>query len=218
MPLAYGGGIAELAHCEQLNRIGVEKFVLGHRALDSGFVSAVSRDLGAQAVVGCVDVAGQGDAAVCVTRSGRQATALTPFVWIPMLLCEKVLLRAETLVEVQDGPRMVDRVWEGRIVLLPGQEATVLVGHLNGAGYVGANFQELVYLINVDKVDKQLSIAALAGRALELHPVHRAPGAADKRAALAQYDASTGRFTLPARTAVVFVVPQQQALKAKRGG
>ncbi|MCV2353624.1 DUF3372 domain-containing protein [Paucibacter sp. B2R-40] len=96
------------------------------------------------------------------------------------------------------------------------QEATVLVGHLNGAGYAGANFQELVYLINVDKSDKQLSVPALAGRNFELHPVHRAPGAADKRAAQAKYEAGTGQFTLPARTAVVFVV--QQPLKAKRGG
>src|SRR6185436_14817294 len=32
------------------------------------------------------------------------------------------------------------------------QEATVLVGRLDGVGYPGANFNELVYLINVDKV------------------------------------------------------------------
>ncbi len=97
------------------------------------------------------------------------------------------------------------------------QEATVLVGHLNGAGYAGANFQELVYLINVDKADKQLSIAALAGRAFELHPVHRLAAAADQRAAQAKYEAGTGQFTLPARTAVVFVVPQATT-KARRGG
>ncbi|MCV2370290.1 alpha-1,6-glucosidase domain-containing protein [Roseateles oligotrophus] len=96
------------------------------------------------------------------------------------------------------------------------QEPTVLVGHLNGVGYAGANFQELVYLINVDKTDKQLNIAALAGRAFELHPVHRSPAAADKRAALARFDSATGQFTLPARTAVVFVL--QPPLMGKRGG
>ena len=86
------------------------------------------------------------------------------------------------------------------------QEPTVLVGRVNGAGYPGANFDELVYLINVDKTDKQLNIPALAGHALELHPVHTAAAAADKRAALAGFDRATGRFSLPARTAVVFVV------------
>ena len=86
-----------------------------------------------------------------------------------------------------------------------GQEPTVLVGRLNGVGYPGANFDELVYLINVDKTDKQLTLPALAGRALELHPVHTAAGAADRRAALAGFDRATGRFSLPARTAVVFV-------------
>ena len=87
-----------------------------------------------------------------------------------------------------------------------GQEPTVLVGRLHGVGYPGANFDELVYLINVDKTDKQLTLPALAGRPLELHPVHTAAGAADRRAALAAFDRSSGRFSLPARTAVVFVV------------
>ena len=78
MPLAYGGGITALNHCEQLNRIGVEKIVLGHAALDPSLVREVSRDLGAQALVGCVDVVGAGPAARCVTRSARNATPLTP--------------------------------------------------------------------------------------------------------------------------------------------
>ena len=85
------------------------------------------------------------------------------------------------------------------------QEATVLVGRLNGVGYPGANFDELVYLINVDKTAKALTLPTLAGRALELHPVHTAPGAADRRAAQATFDRTTGSFNLPARTAVVFV-------------
>lgn len=78
MPLAYGGGISALAHCEQLNRIGVEKFVLGDAALDTGLVHEVSRDLGSQALVACVDVAGAGSDARCVTRSAKHATGRTP--------------------------------------------------------------------------------------------------------------------------------------------
>ena len=86
------------------------------------------------------------------------------------------------------------------------QEATVLVGRLNGVGYPGANFDELVYLINVDKTDKQLSLPTLAGHALTLHPVHTAAAAADKRAAGASFNSASGVFSLPARSAVVFVV------------
>ncbi|MGN6830003.1 alpha-1,6-glucosidase domain-containing protein [Paucibacter sp. M5-1] len=85
------------------------------------------------------------------------------------------------------------------------QEPTVLVGRLNGVGYPGANFDELVYLINVDKTPKQLSLPELAGRALELHPVYAAAGAADQRARQAQFERASGSFSLPARTAVVFV-------------
>lgn len=78
MPLAYGGGITELAHCEELNRAGVEKYVLGHGALNHDLVRAVSRDIGSQAVVACVDVQGQGGAARCMTRSASAATGKTP--------------------------------------------------------------------------------------------------------------------------------------------
>ncbi|MGQ3051660.1 MAG: alpha-1,6-glucosidase domain-containing protein [Roseateles sp.] len=87
------------------------------------------------------------------------------------------------------------------------QEPTVLIGRLNGVGYPGANFSELVYLINVDKTAKTLTLPALAGRALALHPVHTAATAADKRAAQASFNGATGSFNVPARTAVVFVAP-----------
>ena len=96
------------------------------------------------------------------------------------------------------------------------QEPTVLVGRLNGVGYPGANFDELVYLINVDKTAHQLTLPTLAGHALQLHPVHTAPGAADARAAQASFDSATGRFDVPARTAVVFVArPALSSLKAR---
>ncbi len=75
MPLAYGGGISDISHCEQLNRIGVEKFVLGHAAFDETLVRAVVQDIGSQAVVACVDVAGRGSDARCMTHS---ATRLSP--------------------------------------------------------------------------------------------------------------------------------------------
>ena len=89
------------------------------------------------------------------------------------------------------------------------QVPTVLVGQINGAlpsAYAGAGFKELVYFLNVDKVPQNLTIDVLKNKALVLHPVHTAAGAADKRAATATYTAGTGAFSIPARTAVVFVV------------
>ena len=78
MPLAYGGGIMQLAQCEQLNRVGVEKIVLGHAAFDAELVRSASRDVGSQAVVACVDVVGHGHSARCVTQSARNDTGRTP--------------------------------------------------------------------------------------------------------------------------------------------
>jgi len=84
-----------------------------------------------------------------------------------------------------------------------GQVPTVVAAHLDGAGYAGAGFRSIVYMINVGK--EEASIAGEAGKQYRLHPVHTVPGAADKRAATARYDAAAGRFTVPPRTAAVFV-------------
>ena len=78
MPMAYGGGIASMAQCEELNRAGIEKFVLGGSAMDGALVHALVRDLGSQAIVACVDVVGTGAAARCVIHSGETATDLAP--------------------------------------------------------------------------------------------------------------------------------------------
>jgi imidazole glycerol-phosphate synthase subunit HisF len=78
MPLSYGGGITELAHCERLNRLGVEKFVFGDSALDHELVKSACRDLGTQAVVACVDVVRAGSTLRCVTRSATRDTGRDP--------------------------------------------------------------------------------------------------------------------------------------------
>lgn len=78
MPLAYGGGISRQAHTEQLNRIGIEKVILGSASFDLKFVQALSRDIGTQAVVACVDVKGDGINARCVTHSAHYDTGIDP--------------------------------------------------------------------------------------------------------------------------------------------
>ena len=89
----------------------------------------------------------------------------------------------------------------------PQQVPEVIVGHLLGRGYPGANFSEMLYLVDVDTKSQTLRFTGESGKGYVLHPVHRAAGATDRRAAeQASYDAASGRFTVPARTAVVFVV------------
>jgi pullulanase/glycogen debranching enzyme len=87
----------------------------------------------------------------------------------------------------------------------PQQEPTVIAAHLDGRGLAGAGFAGMRYFINVDKVAHVVSDEAARGRQLTLHPVHTAPSAGDKRAAQARFDAASGAFSIPPRTAVVFV-------------
>ncbi|GAB2852314.1 hypothetical protein GCM10027277_20850 [Pseudoduganella ginsengisoli] len=85
------------------------------------------------------------------------------------------------------------------------QVPTVIAARIEGAGYPGAGFKTVTYLINVDKVEQSVTAESEKGKRYKLHPVLAAPGAADKRAKEARYDAASGKFTVPARTAVVFV-------------
>jgi pullulanase-type alpha-1,6-glucosidase len=90
----------------------------------------------------------------------------------------------------------------------PEQISTVQAGHLQGTGYAGAGFRELLYLVNVDKHPHALLLDAEKGKPWVLHPVHLDPKAADLRPVTqARFEPVTGRFTVPARTALVFVLP-----------
>jgi pullulanase-type alpha-1,6-glucosidase len=87
----------------------------------------------------------------------------------------------------------------------PEQMPTVIAGRLDGTGYDGAGFKAVLYLLNVDKTAQAIVVPQETGRAWRLHPVHTSSTAADQRARDTRYDATTGRFTIPPRTAVVFV-------------
>ena len=87
----------------------------------------------------------------------------------------------------------------------PKQNPLVVAGHLDGAGLEGA-FGEVLYLVNVSPEPQSLALPQDAGKAWELHPVQAADAAADPRAKQAHYEASEGRFVVPGRTAVVFVI------------
>jgi pullulanase-type alpha-1,6-glucosidase len=85
------------------------------------------------------------------------------------------------------------------------QNPTVVAASLNGEGYPGAGFRSISYFINVDKIGHTVTDEQAAGKAMRLHPVFLAPNAADKRATQASFDPATGSYSIPPRTAVVFV-------------
>ena len=88
-----------------------------------------------------------------------------------------------------------------------GQNPVVIAAALDGNGYAGAGFRRIVYLVNVGTSTQVLTAPSEVGLALQLHPVQQAAGAADQRVATgARFDSTTGRFTLPARSAAVFVL------------
>ncbi len=89
----------------------------------------------------------------------------------------------------------------------PEQNPSVIAGHLDGAGYPQAAFREILYLVNVSLDAQTLTLPEHASKRYVLHPVQHSPSAADARALReAQYDPQTGRFHVPARTAVVYVL------------
>ncbi|WP_373988674.1 alpha-1,6-glucosidase domain-containing protein [Duganella sp. BuS-21] len=88
----------------------------------------------------------------------------------------------------------------------PSQVPTVIAAHLDGQGYAGARFKSITYLINVDKTAQHITVPEEKGRRYKLHPVHTGANAADKRVASeAKFDQASGTYTIPARSAVVFV-------------
>ncbi len=88
----------------------------------------------------------------------------------------------------------------------PDQNPVVIAAHLDGAGYAGARFREVLYVINVSPGVQTLMLPEEAGKAYVLHPVQRAAKATDTRPRDARYDPASGRFAIPPRTAVVYVI------------
>jgi pullulanase len=87
----------------------------------------------------------------------------------------------------------------------PDQNPLVIDGHLDGKDLPGANYKEVLYLVNVSPEAQSLLLPSQAGKRWVLHPVQRAASAGDKRAQQATAS-DAGIFSVPARTAVVWVV------------
>ncbi len=89
----------------------------------------------------------------------------------------------------------------------PDQIATVIVAKLDGENWPGANFRALLYALNVDLQTQTLTLPSEVAQAWQLHPVLASPQAADKRPQqAARFDPGTGQLTVPARTALVYVL------------
>jgi pullulanase len=87
------------------------------------------------------------------------------------------------------------------------QVATLVVEHLDGRDLAGANFEELMVFVNVDTRAVDFEADGEADRPWVLHPLQRSAAAADARVREdASYDRDAGRFHVPARSAVVFVI------------
>ena len=87
----------------------------------------------------------------------------------------------------------------------PDQVPAVIDGHLDGKDLPGANFKEILYLVNVSAQSQSLLLPSQANKHWQLHPVQRAPAGADPRARAATFS-DAGVFEVPPRTAVVWVV------------
>jgi pullulanase-type alpha-1,6-glucosidase len=108
------------------------------------------------------------------------------------------LFRLDRAAEVQ---RRLSFVGTG-----PQQSGSVIAAHLDGRGLRGAGWRDVVYAINAGTGIAEVPMPALRGRALQLHPVHRAATAADPRPrAESQWDAAAGTLRVPPRTALVYV-------------
>ncbi|MCF7222881.1 alpha-1,6-glucosidase domain-containing protein [Marilutibacter chinensis] len=110
------------------------------------------------------------------------------------------MLRLRTAADVRERLRFANTG--------PAQNPAVIAGHVDGRGYPGARFDAMLYLVNVSASPQQLVLAGEAGKPYRLHPVLR--DGTDPRPRQARFDIASGRFELPARTAVVYVLPNEQ--------
>ena len=89
-----------------------------------------------------------------------------------------------------------------------GSDAALIAMHLDGRGYAGANFQDILVVVNVARSAQAISIDAERGKSYRLHPIQAAPGSADQTIRKAAgYRPAEGQFFVPAQSVAVFVQP-----------
>ena len=89
----------------------------------------------------------------------------------------------------------------------PAQPGALIAATIDGAGMGDAGFAELAYFINADQRGHEIVIDAARGKDWQLHPVQRAASAVDARPReQSRVDRADGRFHVPARSVLVYVV------------
>lgn len=85
VPLAYGGGVSTLSEAEELVRIGFEKVIVNTTLIENpDEVRRMVESLGAQAIVGGLDVRAHATGHDAFVRSGVKATGLDVDAWIAL--------------------------------------------------------------------------------------------------------------------------------------
>ncbi len=94
-------------------------------------------------------------------------------------------------------------------VPVQGPNAAVIAMQIDGRGWPGSPHRAVLVVFNSDEQPQRLLFESVRGFGdWELHPVHRAPQAADRRvAAEARLNSASGEVQVPARSAVVWVIP-----------
>lgn len=113
--------------------------------------------------------------------------------------------KSSTLFRLRTGQDVKERLQFYNVG--PSQTPGVIIMRIDGQSpsmYAGANYKSIVVLFNVDKVAKNITVGALNGKTLTLHPIQQA-SSADAIVKTASYTSATGTFMIPARTTVVFV-------------
>jgi len=94
---------------------------------------------------------------------------------------------------------------EQRLHFVKTGDARLIAAEIDGAGYPNAKFKRIVYAINAADITLDFSAPDAAAQAFTLHPIHQT-GADTRPREQARFDRSTGRFSVPARTALVWVL------------
>ncbi|TZF82023.1 alpha-1,6-glucosidase domain-containing protein, partial [Cognatilysobacter lacus] len=84
----------------------------------------------------------------------------------------------------------------------------VIVGHVDGSGIDAGAYREVLYLVNASAEARSIVLPSERGKPYVLHPVQRR--GADARVRQARSD-GLGHFSVPPRTAAVFVLPARPA-------
>ena len=88
----------------------------------------------------------------------------------------------------------------------PQSNPSAVVGHLDGRGYPGAGFAEVLYVVNADVAARTLALPTEAGKPWKLHPALSPQ--IDPRLLEYRLDSAAGTLTVPPRTALVLVLQE----------